>query len=221
MLATKAGISRRTGERVVDTSRRALLDALDGSLQRLGTDHVDLWQVHAWSDDDRARGDAGGARHGGGHRPRALRRHLQLLRLADRPGRRPGSSAWPGRAPLVSTQMEYSLLQRGIEREVLPAAQALGLGLLPWSPLGARRADRQVPLRHARRLARRLAALRALRRAVPRRPGRGGSSTSVCTAADGLDAAPLEVALAWVRDAPGVDRADRRRAHRGPAARAR
>ncbi len=51
VLATKAGISRRTGERVVDTSRRALLDALDGSLQRLGTDHVDLWQVHAWSDD--------------------------------------------------------------------------------------------------------------------------------------------------------------------------
>src|SRR4051812_41574071 len=49
VLATKAGISRRTGERVVDTSRRALLDALDGSLQRLGTDHVDLWQVHTWS----------------------------------------------------------------------------------------------------------------------------------------------------------------------------
>ena len=56
VLATKAGISRRTGERVVDTSRRALLDALDGSLPRLGTDHVDLWQVHAWSDDtDRSR----------------------------------------------------------------------------------------------------------------------------------------------------------------------
>ena len=50
VLATKAGISRRTGERVVDTSRRALLDSLDGSLVRLGTDHVDLWQVHAWSD---------------------------------------------------------------------------------------------------------------------------------------------------------------------------
>src|SRR4051794_36074613 len=51
VLATKAGISRRTGERVVDTSRRALLDSLDGSLTRLGVDHVDLWQVHAWSDD--------------------------------------------------------------------------------------------------------------------------------------------------------------------------
>src|SRR5215218_4380628 len=51
VIATKAGISRRTGERVVDTSRKALLDALDGSLQRLGTDRVDLWQVHSWSDE--------------------------------------------------------------------------------------------------------------------------------------------------------------------------
>jgi len=42
VLATKAGVSRRTGQRVVDTSRKAVLDALDGSLQRLGTDRVDL-----------------------------------------------------------------------------------------------------------------------------------------------------------------------------------
>ena len=44
--------------------------------------------------------------------------------------------AWPGRARLVSSQMEYSLLQRGIEREVIPAATDLGIGILPWSPLG-------------------------------------------------------------------------------------
>ncbi len=100
--------------------------------------------------------------------------------------------------------MEYSLLQRGIEREVLPAAAALGLGVLPWSPLGARRADRQVPAGDPAGLARRLAALRAVHRAVPRRPQRGGIVDAVCTAADGLDASPLEVALAWVRDAPGV-----------------
>src|SRR4051794_29615427 len=53
VLATKAGISRRTGERVVDTSRRAMLDSLDGSLTRLGVDHVGLWQGHAWGDDTR------------------------------------------------------------------------------------------------------------------------------------------------------------------------
>ena len=51
VLVTKAGISRRSGERVVDTSRGSLLDELDGSLERLGTDHVDLWLVQTWSDD--------------------------------------------------------------------------------------------------------------------------------------------------------------------------
>ncbi|HET9944306.1 MAG TPA: aldo/keto reductase, partial [Actinomycetes bacterium] len=51
VIATKAGVSRRIGERVVDTSRKVLLDSLDGSLQRMGVDTVDLWQVHAWSED--------------------------------------------------------------------------------------------------------------------------------------------------------------------------
>ena len=50
VICTKAGISRRTGARVVDTSRRALLDSLDASLNRLGVDHVDLWLAHTWSD---------------------------------------------------------------------------------------------------------------------------------------------------------------------------
>ena len=51
VIATKAGISRRTGTRVTDASRGSLLTALDGSLARLGVDHVDLWQVHTWVDD--------------------------------------------------------------------------------------------------------------------------------------------------------------------------
>ena len=50
VLATKAGISRRSGERVTNTSRGHLLTTLDASLERLGVDHVDLWQVHAWVD---------------------------------------------------------------------------------------------------------------------------------------------------------------------------
>ena len=47
VLCTKAGVSRRDGVRRLDTSRRALLADLDGSLERLATDHVDLWLVHA------------------------------------------------------------------------------------------------------------------------------------------------------------------------------
>ena len=202
VLATKAGISRRTGERVVDTSRRALLDALDGSLQRLGTDHVDLWQVHTWSDDV------------------ALEETLGALDVAVSSGRTryagisnyagwqtgravTWQAAWPGRAPIVSTQMEYSLLQRGIEREVLPAAESLGLGVLPWSPLGRGvltgkyrggiPADSRAASPHFAAFVERFLDDRA-RRIVD----------AVATAADGLDATPTEVALAWVRDAPGV-----------------
>lgn len=202
VLATKAGISRRTGERVVDTSRKALLDALDGSLRRLGTDHVDLWQVHSWSDDTPLEEtlaavdvavSSGRTRYAG---------------ISNYTGWQTGRAvtwqqAWPGRAPLVSTQMEYSLLQRGIEREVLPAAAALGLGVLPWSPLGAgvltgkyrggTPADSRAASPHFARFIERFLDDRC-RRIVD----------AVATAADGLDVTPLEVALAWVRDAPGV-----------------
>ena len=111
--------------------------------------------------------------------------------------------AWPGRTPLVSTQMEYSLLQRGIEREVVPAAEALGLGVLPWSPLG--RGLLTGKYRHSTPADSRGASSRwggfidSLRSATADRV-----VEAVCTAADGLGRTPLAVALAWVRDRPGV-----------------
>ena len=51
VIATKAGVQRSRGSRQVNVSRGHLLRTLDASLRRLGTDHVDLWQVHAWSDE--------------------------------------------------------------------------------------------------------------------------------------------------------------------------
>src|SRR3990170_822552 len=202
VLATKAGVSRRTGERVVDTSRRALLDALDGSLQRLGTDHVDLWQVHDWSDDTELEETLGAVDAA------VASGRTRYAGISNYSGWQTGRAvswqvAWPGRAPIVSTQMEYSLLQRGIEREVLPAAVSLGLGVLPWSPLGAgvltgkyrsgTPADSRAASPHFARFIERFLDERS-RRIVD----------AVATAADGLDVAPLSVALAWVRDAPGV-----------------
>ena len=111
--------------------------------------------------------------------------------------------AWPGRTPLVSTQMEYSLLQRGIEREVVPAAEALGLGVLPWSPLG--RGLLTGKYRHGTPDDSRGASdqwggfIDGLRS-----PEADRVVEAVCTAADGLATTPLAVALAWVRDRPGV-----------------
>ena len=202
VLATKAGISGRTGERVVDTSRRALLDALDGSLHRLGTDHVDLWQVHAWSEDVAMEETLGALDHAvatGRARYAGVSNYSgwQAARAVT------FQAAWPGRAPVVSTQMEYSLLQRGIEREVLPCATALGLGVLPWSPLGRGVLTGKY----------RTGIPGDSRAASPDYAGfvehylddRSRSIVDALhTAAEGLDVAPLEVALAWVRDAPGV-----------------
>ncbi|MBA3783512.1 MAG: aldo/keto reductase, partial [Nocardioides sp.] len=121
VLATKAGISRRTGERVTDTSRGHLLTCLDASLRRLKVDHVDLWQVHVWTDET------------------PVEETLSALDLAVATGRASyvgisNYSGWqtaqaatwqravPGRTPLASTQVEYSLLNRAIEHEVVPAA---------------------------------------------------------------------------------------------------
>ena len=108
-----------------------------------------------------------------------------------------------GHAPLISTQVEYSLLQRGIEREVVPACDALGIGILPWSPLG-----RGVLTGKYRN------GIPADSRAATDdygsftgeylTPHHGRVVDSVATAAAGLNSTPLEVALAWVRDRPGV-----------------
>lgn len=202
VLATKGGISRQHGERVVDVSRGALLRNLDTSLRRLGVEYVDLWQVHSWSDDV------------------PLEETLSALDAAVASGRAryvgvSNYSGWqtsraatlqhavPGRARLASTQVEYSLVQRGIEREVMPAAEALGLGILPWSPLGRGvltgkyRAGVPGDSRAASATFERYVGAHLNPQAVQ-------MVEAVCRAAEGLDLTPAQVALAWVRDQPGV-----------------
>jgi aryl-alcohol dehydrogenase-like predicted oxidoreductase len=201
VIATKAGL-RPGMERRRNGSRAHLLSALDASLARLGTDYVDLWQVHGYDehtplDETLAALDTavatGRARYAG---------------LSDFSGWQTARAAtwqasWPGRTPLVTAQVEYSLLERGIEREVLPACLALGLGILPWSPLG--RGVLTGKYRHGRPADSRAASPHFERFVLPYlNPRCSGIVESVATAADGLGVSPLEVALAWVRDRPGV-----------------
>ncbi|MFM6847923.1 MAG: aldo/keto reductase [Terrabacter sp.] len=202
VLATKAGISRRTGERVTDTSRGHLLSTLDASLARLGVDHVDLWQVHVWTDET------------------PVEETLSALELAVSSGRASyvgisnytgwqtaQAATWqravPGRTPLASTQVEYSLLNRQVEHEVVPAAQALGLGVLPWSPLG--RGVLTGKYRTGTPSDSRAATEHFARFVGTYLDERGrGIVEAVARAADGLGWSPLEVSLVWVRDRPGV-----------------
>jgi aryl-alcohol dehydrogenase-like predicted oxidoreductase len=202
VLATKAGLRPGTGRRR-DASRGHLLSCLDASLRRLGTDHVDLWQLHGWDP------------------LTPMEETLSALDVAVSTGRAryvgvsnfsgwqtAKAAAWQaatqaGRATLVSTQVEYSLVERGVEREVVPAALDAGIGLLPWSPLGrgvltgkyrqGTPADSRAASPHFERFVGRYLDERA-----------ASIVEAVATAADGLGVSPLSVSLAWVRDRPGV-----------------
>jgi aryl-alcohol dehydrogenase-like predicted oxidoreductase len=185
-----------------DSSRRHLLAALDTSLRRLRTDHVDLWQVSGWDDGapleetmsavDNAL-TSGRARYAGV----ANYRGWQLARAAT------WQQAWPGRARIASVQVEYSLLAREVEQEVLPAAADCGVGVLCWSPLGrgvlTGKYRTGIPA-DSRAAGPYLASfvrpyLNERSRAIVE---------AVSTAADGLGVSPIGVALSWVADRPGV-----------------
>jgi len=202
VVATKAGTGARGGARVRDTSRGAMLHQLDRSLGLLGIDTVDLWQVHVWSDaapldETLAAMDhavaTGRARYAGVSNYTGW----QTARAAT------WQEAVPGRTRLVSTQVEYSLLNRDVEDEVVPAARATGMGVLAWSPLGrgvlTGKYRAGVPADSR-------AASPALEGnvAVYLDARSRGIVEACCRAAEGLDLSPAEVALAWVRDRPGV-----------------
>lgn len=201
LLATKAGL-RPESDRRVDASRGQLLRSLEGSLRRLQVETIDMWHMHCW--------DAG----------TPIEETLAAVDDAVRSGkvRYVAVSNYCGwqlaqaaqlmlqlhpRATIVAAQCEYSLLERGIEREVLPAAQALGVGVLPWSPLG--RGVLTGKYRSATPSDSRAADSRFASFVAPFLDSRSGHIVdAVCTAAEGLDVQPTEVALAWVRDQPGV-----------------
>ena len=201
VIATKA-VSRPGTDRRRDASRGHLLSALDASLRRLGVDHVDLWQLHAWdplTPLDETLGALDAAVASGKARYVGISNYSgwQTAKAAA------WQSAHAGAARLVSTQMEYSLVQRGIEREVAPAAIDAGLGILPWSPLG--RGVLTGKYRHGTPADSRGASSHFASFVAPFLGDEARRVVdAVCTAAEGLAVAPLEVALAWVRDQPGV-----------------
>lgn len=202
VVATKAGVGVGRGGRRFDASRGYLLSTLDASLRRLGLDHVDLWQVHVWVEETPLEETLAALDHA------VATGRTAYVGVSNYSGWQSAQAAtWqravPGRAPIVSNQVEYSLLNRRAEAEVVPAALALGLGILPWSPLGrgvltgkyrsGTPADSRGASAHLGGFV---------------RPYLGGRSAriveAVARAAEGLDWSPLEVALTWVRDRPGV-----------------
>ncbi len=204
-IATKAGISFKSGERSISNSRASLLGYLDASLDRLGVDYVDLWQIHQWDP----------------YTP--LEETLSALDFAVSSGRvryvgvsnfagwqvaRAATIQNPffGKVALSSAQSEYSLLNREIESEILPACDEVGVGFIAWSPLG--RGVLTGKYRNGTPSDSRGASPHFSSFIAPYLDQRARSIVdAVCVAAEGLGYSPIEVALSWVRDQPGVSSA--------------
>jgi aryl-alcohol dehydrogenase-like predicted oxidoreductase len=204
VLVSKAGVrSRRTadGGGVVDASRGSLLDALDDSLDRLGTDHLDLWLVQSPDPATPLEETLGALEHA------VATGRTRYVGLSNYPAWTTAQAATLLARPLgpglAAVEVEYSLLQRGVERELVPAACALGAGVLAWSPLG--RGVLTGKYRATVPASSRAASPHLRGFVEPYLNDRAhGVVEAVTTAAVGLGRTPLEVALAWVRDAPGV-----------------
>ena len=205
VIASKAGISIRGGERKIDNSRKALLSELDRTLTRLEMDYLDIWQVSAWDEDV------------------PLEETLSALDSAVSSGKAryvgvTNFSGWQtslavtlqnplfGKAPISSTQNELSLLNRRCEHEVLAAAKALGFGFFAWSPLG--RGVLTGKYRGGMPSDSRGASPHFSSFIEPYLSERSAQIVeAVLVAADGLGLSPIEISIAWVRDLPGVSAA--------------
>jgi aryl-alcohol dehydrogenase-like predicted oxidoreductase len=148
VLATKACMPMGDERNHRGASRRWLVTELDNSLRRLGVDHVDLYQIHRWdpttADEETLSALTDLQRAG----------KIRYFGSSTFPAYRVVQAQWAARehrlSRYVTEQPSYSILQRGIESDVLPVAEEYGLGVLVWSPLasgwlsGAVRAGRDV-----------------------------------------------------------------------------
>ncbi len=135
IIATKFAIQMGEGPMHGGASRRYIMRAVEASLRRLGTDYIDLYQVHSpdfhtpAEETMRALDDL--VRSG----------KVRYIGVSNYPGWRIAHDSWVARSehlsPLISIQSEYNLLNRELERDVIPAAKQFGLGLLPYYPLAS------------------------------------------------------------------------------------
>ena len=202
IIATKAGISVNDGVRRISNSRNDLIADLDRSLARLNVDHIDIWQIHTWD------------------KLTPLEESLSALDYAVSSGKAryvglSNFNGWQlarsatlqnplfGKSIISSTQNEYSLLNRKVEEEVIPASISMDIGFFAWSPLG--RGVLTGKYRNGVPSDSRGASPHFANFVEPYFSERSKKIVeAVCVAAEGLGFSPLEVALSWVRDAPGV-----------------
>jgi aryl-alcohol dehydrogenase-like predicted oxidoreductase len=191
-LGTKYSLSMRAGDpNSGGNHRKNLVQALEASLRRLGTDYVDILWLHAWdyltSPEEIMRAFDDQVRAG----------KVLYVGVSDTPAwvvaRMTTIAESRGWAPVSGLQVPYSLVQREVERELLPMAAALGMTVTAWGPLGQGVLSGKYAQSGAE--------------ARPNQPSRlarapeehqGIAATTAKVAAE-LGVTPAQVALAWVR----------------------
>jgi aryl-alcohol dehydrogenase-like predicted oxidoreductase len=195
VLATKVHGRMRPGPNGGGLSRKAILTEIDSSLRRLGTDHVDLYQIHRWDphtpieETMEALHDvvkAGKARYIGASSMYAWQ-FAKAQHTAERHG-------W---TRFVSMQNHYNLLYREEEREMLPLCADQGVGVIPWSPLARGRLTRAWEATSAR------SETDEFGRTLYLDSDRHIVDAVAAVAAE-RGTAPAQIALAWLLRQPGV-----------------
>ena len=195
VLATKVHGRMRPGPNGAGLSRKAILHEVDASLTRLGTDYVDLYQIHRWDPETpieetmEALHDvvqSGKARYIGASSMYAWQ-FAQAQHVAT-------MSGW---TPFVSMQNHYNLIYREEEREMLPLCEDQGVGVIPWSPLARGRLTRPWDTSTARAETDEFGG-------TLYRDEDAAIVKSVLSIAEQREVSAAQVALAWVMAQPAV-----------------
>jgi 1-deoxyxylulose-5-phosphate synthase len=198
VIATKVHGRMRPGPNGAGLSRRAIMAEIDNSLKRLGTDHVDLYQIHRW-DHETPIGETMEALHDVVKAGKALYigassmfawQFAKALHVAEQ----------NGLTRFVSMQNMVNLIYREEEREMLPLCAAEGIGVLPWSPLARGKLARGPDATTNRSATD--AYSNTLFAATEEADGKVVKAVEVLANKRGVPMA--QVALAWVMAKPGI-----------------
>lgn len=200
VLATKYSLAAAPGDpNAGGNHRKNMVRAVEASLKRLKTDYIDLFYLHVWDGltpvDEIMRGFDDLVRAG----------KVTYVGISDTPAwqvsRMQMLAELRGWAPFVALQIEYNLLERTVERELIPMAAELGLGVLPWSPLAGGLLSGKYSAGGPSDSAGRGKALVAMGKVDDRAQQVGAAVSAV---AERIGRSPAEVALAWTLANPAV-----------------
>jgi aryl-alcohol dehydrogenase-like predicted oxidoreductase len=180
------------------SSRKSIIDACEHSLRRLQTDYIDLYWLHNWDahtpidETMAALDDLVGAGK------------VRYIGVSDTPAWKVAeanvTAKFRGWSRFIGLQIEYSLLERTVEQELVPMATELGLGITPWSPLKSGVLSGKYTRRNAG--ATKLDRAAFMQSFLTESTYRLIDELEVIAKAH--DSTPARVALAWVRSKPGV-----------------